>query len=494
MKPEYIDIIVIGAGLSGIGSAYYLQKNCPQKSLVIFEGREALGGTWDLFKYPGIRSDSDMFTYGYTFNPWTDSDSLASGEKLLSYLKDTTEKFKLNEKVRYQHRVKKLDWSSSAGLWSLVVDVADETKHYQCQFVLCCTGYYNYESGYQPAFKGLEEYKGRFVHPQHWPEDLNYQDKKVVVIGSGATAVTLIPNLAKHAEKVTMLQRSPTYIISRPQRDLIQKLLSLVLPQNWVSNIVRKKNVLLGNLFYHYMVKNPEKAKKFIAKQQNKVLGNHIDRKHFTPAYNPWDQRLCLVPDGDLFESLNSRKAEIKTDHIEHFTEKGIQLKSGEHLEADIVVSATGLNLEVLSGVELTVDGELVPLGDKMFYRGVMLEDTPNLGMVFGYTNASWTLKVELVAQYIARVINHMDQHHHPIAVPQDLEQVKRELFLNLNSGYITRVQDKIPKQGAVQPWRLDQNYNIDKKKLRDVSLEDGILQFKPLDSVNIKQPAAKRA
>ncbi|HFB66168.1 MAG TPA: NAD(P)/FAD-dependent oxidoreductase [Aeromonadales bacterium] len=478
MKTEHIDIFIIGAGLSGIGVAYYLQKNCPQKSLAIFEGRDAIGGTWDLFRYPGIRSDSDMFTYGYQFKPWTDRDSLASGDKILNYLTETIEENNLTDKIRLSHRVKKMNWNSDTALWELTVEVNGQIKNFTSNFAICCSGYYDYQQGYQPAYKNQQEFKGEFVHPQNWPESLDYNNKKVVVIGSGATAVTLVPSMAKQAKRVTMLQRSPTYIASIPMQDWFLKLMFFLLPEKWASRIVRKRNIIRGNFYYYYMTKNPEKAKKKIAKEQDKLLSPSIDRKHFKPSYNPWDQRFCLIPDGDLFDALNEGKADIKTDIIDKFVDNGILLKSGETLEADIIVSATGLNVKILSGIDLTLDGEKVSFGDKMFYRGVLLEDIPNLGFVFGYTNASWTLKVELVSQYIARVINFMDENNMSVCVPKDISQVKRELFLNLTSGYIQRAQEQIPKQGAEQPWRLEQNYNKDKAQLKGVEIDDGVLQF----------------
>lgn len=478
MNKEFIDIIIIGAGLSGIGSAYYLQRDCPNKSLAILEGRDAIGGTWDLFKYPGIRSDSDMFTYGYGFKPWTDKDSLASADKILDYLNETIEENGLKQKIRLGHQVKKLDWSSDSAMWELQVEVEGETKIIQSKFVLTCNGYYNYQKGYQPDFKNKESFKGDFIHPQHWPENFDYTNKKLVVIGSGATAVTLIPNLVDKAEHVTMLQRSPTYIFPMPMQDALLKLMHRFLPKKWVSRFARARNLLLSKFYYNFMTRYPERGKKLIRKKLDEVLSPEIDRKHFTPSYNPWDQRLCLVPDGDLFEALNQGKASIKTEQIEEFNADGIRLASGEQLEADVVISATGLQVEIMSGIQLSIDGEPVPLADRMFYRGVLLEGLPNFGFVFGYTNASWTLKVELVSQYVARIINFMDKNHKTVCIPEDNCNVKRELFLNLTSGYIKRAEHQIPKQGATSPWRLDQNYRKDKARLRGVKIDDGVLQF----------------
>jgi len=476
---DYIDTIVIGAGLSGICAAYHLQNDCPQKSYAIFEGRDSIGGTWDLFKYPGIRSDSDMFTYGYNFKPWTDPDSLASADKIMSYLRETIEENNIKNKIRLNHKVKKLSWSSEDSLWSITVEVNGETKYFESQFIFCCSGYYNYEQGYQPEFKNKDQFKGTFIHPQHWPENLDYTNKNIVVIGSGATAVTLVPNLVDKAKHVTLLQRSPTYIMPMAMQDPLLMFFRKFLPDIWVSRFARKRNVWMSSLIHKTMTKYPNWARNFIKKKQDEILLKDIDRKHFTPTYAPWDQRLCLVPDGDLFKVLNEGKASIKTDTIEEFTHTGIKLSSGEHLDADIIVSATGLNIEILSGVELEVDGKMVPYGDKMFYRGVLLEDVPNFGLVFGYTNASWTLKAELVSRYFCRIINYMDEKKKISCTPRDTGDVDRELFLNLTSGYIKRAQTQIPKQGHKQPWRLDQNYKIDKARLQSVDIDDGVLKFR---------------
>jgi len=484
MKKECIDIIIIGAGLSGIGAAYHLQKNCPSKSLAILEGREALGGTWDLFKYPGIRSDSDMFTYGYKFKPWTGKNSLATGETLLNYLNEAAEENGIKQKIRFGHKVNKLSWSSDVALWTLEVEVDGEIRLFESSFVLSCSGYYDYNEGYQPEFNNKQAFEGQFIHPQHWPEDLDYCNKKIIVIGSGATAVTLVPNLAYKAKHVTMLQRSPTYIAPLPMQDRLLSLLRMIMPDVWVSRFARQRNIFMTSLLYNFMTKFPLRARKFLDKKRNQILTADIDKKHFSPSYDPWDQRLCLVPDGDLFQALNNGKASIKTDHIDEFTKTGISLKSGEHLEADIIVSATGLNMKLLENMDISVDGQTLTPADKMFYRGILLEDVPNFGAVFGYTNASWTLKSELVSEYVCRIINHMDYIKRPICVPVNVHNTKQELFLNLSSGYVQRAQQGIPKQGAVQPWRLDQDYKKDKKRLKEVEMEDGILQFNKTVSV----------
>jgi len=478
MKTEYIDTIIIGAGLSGIGAAYHLQKNCPNRSLAILEGRDALGGTWDLFRYPGIRSDSEMFAYSYEFKPWTDRDSLATGEKLLKYLDETATENEIKEKIRFNHKVVKLSWSSVSATWTIEVKVNGVSKFFESNFVLSCGGYYDYEKGYQPEFNNKDSFEGDFIHPQHWPEDLDYTNKKIVIIGSGATAVTLLPNLTKKARHVTMLQRSPTYIVSIPKQDLMLKALYSVLPNTWVGRFARMRNLFLEEFYYKVLTKNPEKGKKLIRKEMDKILSPSIDRKHFTPKYDPWNQRLCTVPDGDLFHALNDGSASVITDKIETFTPKGICLASGEYLEADIVISATGLNLAIMPGIEVEVNNKPISLSDKMFYRGIMLEDVPNFGMVFGYTNSSWTLKSDMVSKYICRVINHMHGTQKSICVPVDTENVEKEPFLNLNSGYVQRAQQNIPKQGMKEPWRLDQGYKKDKKNMRNLKIEDGVLQF----------------
>ncbi|OUR68658.1 hypothetical protein A9Q73_03545, partial [Bermanella sp. 47_1433_sub80_T6] len=424
----------------------------------------------------------------------TDKDSLATGEKLLSYLNETAEENGIKEKIRFNHKVVKLAWSSVSATWTVEVEVDGKTRVLESRFVLSCGGYYDYNEGYEPEFKNKSSFKGDFIHPQHWPQDLDYTNKKIVVIGSGATAVTLVPTLAQKAQHVTMLQRSPTYIASMPMQDGLLSFMRLFLPKVWVSRFARKRNVIMASLIYSYMTRFPNRGRKLLDKKRNEILTADIDKKHFTPSYEPWDQRLCLIPDGDLFEAINHGKADIKTDHIDEITPDGIRLKSGEHLDADIIVSATGLKLKMMEEVNITVDEEVLKPSEKMFYRGILLEDVPNFGTVFGYTNASWTLKSELVSEYVCRIINHMDTIDRPICVPVDECNTQRELFLNLSSGYIQRAQQGIPKQGAVQPWRLDQNYRKDKKRLRGVKIEDGILQFKSPASADAKLSQAPRA
>lgn len=472
MKTE-VDIIVVGAGISGIGLSYYLKQLCPRKSLMVLEGREQLGGTWSLFKYPGVRSDSDMYTYGYQFNPWVEQDSLATGDKICDYLASTASKFGIDKHIHYQHKVTHLNWNSHIKRWEVHVSTPQGDQVIQANYVFSCSGYYSYKEGHAPEFKGSENFKGTIVHPQFWPENLDYKDKKVVVIGSGATAVTLVPSMAKQAAHVTMLQRSPSYILSRPQRDLFTRITQACFSKSMGSKIIRKRNIWLGNFYFKFMTKYPELAKKIITKERSKLLTEDIDATHFSPSYNPWEQRLCLVPDADLFDAINNKRASIVTDQISHLTESGIQTNSGKHIEADIVVTATGLKLQFMSGIDVCIDDVVQNTGKKMFYQGALLEDIPNFGMVFGYTNASWTLKVELVSKYICRLINYIDNKEATHFVPTAPSHIAPEPFLNLSSGYIQRAQDIIPKQGQEAPWRLDQDYNIDKKRLATASLDD---------------------
>lgn len=475
---KVVDIVIVGAGLSGIGLSYYLKKNCPNKSLLILEGRESLGGTWDLFKYPGVRSDSDMYTYGYQFNPWTEKASLATGDRICNYLSDTAKKFSITEHIRYQHKVTHLNWNSQIKKWEISVSTPEGDRSIEASFVFSCSGYYDYEQAHSPQFEGQENFNGKLIHPQFWPQELDYKNKNVVVIGSGATAVTLVPNLAEKAKHVVMLQRSPTYILSRPQRDLTTKIFQTLLPEKLASSLIRKRNIWLGNFYFKYMTKHPMKAKKIINKERQKLLFKNIDAMHFSPTYNPWEQRLCLVPDADLFTALNNEKASIVTDEIDCITDMGIKTKSEKHIDADIIVTATGLKLQFMSGVDLCIDGEVRDTGTKMFYQGALLQDIPNFGMVFGYTNASWTLKVELVSQYICRLINYLDNNDASYFIPTPTSDIQPEPFLNLSSGYIERAQDIIPKQGHIAPWRLDQDYNIDRVRLAKAQFSDGQLKI----------------
>ncbi len=478
MNCEYQDVIIIGAGLSGIGAACHISKACPQKSVAILEGRASMGGTWDLFRYPGIRSDSDMFTLGYNFKPWDDPQSIADGGSILKYIKETAKEFNLEDKIRYQHKVMSIEWCSKSATWTLHLEVAGEQSKMKCNFLLGCTGYYNYEHGYTPNFKGKDDFQGDFIHPQKWPENLEYTDKKVVVIGSGATAVTLVPEMAKKAKSVTMLQRSPTYVGTVPKEERLAITLRKYLPEKWVYRITRGRNVLRTMLIYKYCKAFPNHARKTITGMAQKQLGKDFDMVHFTPKYNPWDERLCAVPNGDLFKSIRHGKAHVVTDTIDSFTKDGIKLNSDKVLDADIIVSATGLDIKVLGGIDIKVDGKPFKFSDSKVYRGVLIENLPNIGMVFGYTNASWTLKSDLISEFVARIINRMDKTGTQICTAVDKNDTSTIPFMDLQSGYIDRAQDQMPKQGANLPWRLYQNYFKDLVSLRMGRINDGVLQF----------------
>jgi cation diffusion facilitator CzcD-associated flavoprotein CzcO len=475
-------VLIVGAGLSGIGAGYHLQANCPERSYAILEARDCSGGTWDLFRYPGIRSDSDMYTLGYCFRPWEDAKAIADGPTILSYVRSTASENGIDEKIRFHHRVMRAEWSSGDAAWTVTAERSDtqETVQMSCSFLLMCTGYYRYDEGYTPELPGSERFQGRIVHPQHWPEDIDYEGKRAIVIGSGATAVTLVPAMARSAEHVTMLQRSPSYVISLPAEDPIANFLRRVLPSKWAYSIVRWKNVLLTLLSFQLSRRRPTLVKALLRKGQEKRLpaGFDIDT-HFKPKYGPWDQRLCLVPDGDLFEAISEGRASIVTDQIETFTEKGLRLASGAELEADLIVTATGLNMLAFGGMEIAVDGEDVELSQTMTYRGMMLSGVPNLALAFGYTNASWTLKCDLTCQYICRLLNHMAEHGYRQCTPRNRDPSVTEVpFIDLTSGYVKRSIEKFPKQGSRPPWRLYQNYALDVFSLRFGSIEDEAMEF----------------
>ncbi len=480
--PEQLDVLIIGAGLSGIGAAVHLQREHPGKSYAILEAREASGGTWDLFRYPGIRSDSDMFTLGYSFKPWTDGKAIADGRSIRDYIRETAEENGIEEQIRYGHRALRADWDSAEARWSVEVQVAgtDETVSVQCRFLHWCSGYYRYDEGYTPSLPGIERFGGQVVHPQHWPEELDYRDKRVVVIGSGATAVTLVPAMAPDAAHITMLQRSPTYIVALPERDAVADLLRHRLPESAAYAVVRWKNVLRTLLSYQLSRKRPQLMKKLLRRwvEQQVPEGFEIDT-HFNPRYDPWDQRLCLVPDGDLFAALRHGRASIVTDAIKTFTETGVLLESGEELPADLVITATGLNMQLLGGAEITVDGEAVNAPQAVAYKGMMLSGVPNMAMALGYTNASWTLKCDLVSEYVCRLLHHMDAHGYdrclPLAPPPSEPRVP---IIDLQSGYVQRSIDELPKQGTRFPWRLHQNYFKDIRMFRRSPLEDEGIRF----------------
>jgi monooxygenase len=483
---EHFDVIVVGAGLSGIGAAYHLQRNCPGKRYAILEGRDAIGGTWDLFRYPGIRSDSDMYTLGYSFKPWGEAKAIADGPSIRKYVRETASENGIDSKIRFRHMVKRANWSSADARWTIEAEVgeaevgeAKEIVRYTCNFLFMCSGYYAYSGGYDPDFVGRADFQGTVVHPQKWPEDLDYANKNVVVIGSGATAVTLVPEMAKEAAHVTMLQRSPTYVVSRPAEDAGANWLRARLPAKLAYALVRWRNVLFGMYFFNMARKKPARVKKYLIDMVQKELGPDYDvNTHFTPRYNPWDQRLCLVPDSDLFQSLKSGKASVVTDQIEHFTPGGIKLASGQELPADIIVTATGLKLELLGGLQVSVDGEAKNLSKSMSYKGMMYSDVPNLASCFGYTNASWTLKCDLTCEYVCRLINYMDARGLSAATPKRDASVEEAPWLDFSSGYVQRAAEVLPRQGTKKPWKLYQNYALDLVTLRFGKVDDGTLAF----------------
>ncbi len=481
MSAEHLDVLIIGAGLSGIGAAYHLMKHCPGKRFAILEGRAALGGTWDLFRYPGIRSDSDMFTLGYNFKPWTNPLAIADGPSIRSYIEETAQENGIQEHIRFQHKVLKADWCSERATWTLQVQRGEEAEPIKlsCQHLLMCTGYYRYEAGYTPEFKGREQFQGEFIHPQLWPENFDYSGKNVVVIGSGATAVTLVPAMTDKARHVTMLQRSPTYVISLPQGDPISALLRRFLPETWVYRLARTRNVAVQLGFYKLSKAFPGLVRKALLGMARRQLGKDFDMRHFSPRYKPWDERVCAVPNGDLFKVLRQGKASVVTEHIDGFTAKGIRLKSGQVLPADVIISATGLELQLFGGMQVAVDGVPFDAARSMGYRGIMLRDLPNAAVVLGYTNASWTLKADLSSEYFCRLIQHMDAIGMRQCTPRDARrEVKDAPFLDLASGYIQRAADKIPSQGDRAPWKLYQNYLLDLALLRYGKIEDGYLAF----------------
>ena len=477
---EYYDLIVVGAGISGIGAGVHLQRDCPDHSYLILEAREHIGGTWDLFRYPGIRSDSDMYTLGYNFKPWTKARSIADGASILEYLDETAKEYGIYERIRFGHRVEAASWDSATARWTLTVTHGAGQKAYRCSFLYMCSGYYDYEEGYTPVFPGRERFEGVIVHPQHWPQDLDYRGKRVVVIGSGATAVTLVPSMARDAGHVTMLQRSPTYVVSRPAEDRLANRLRRWLPSGLAYGIIRWRNILLQQLLFNRARKHPAKVRKWLLDMVRKHLGPGYDvETHFTPRYNPWEQRLCLVPDDDLFDAINSGKASVVTDRIESFTAHGIRLASGGELEADIIITATGLKLLFLAGMDITVDGKRVDFAKTFGYKGAMFSGVPNLASAFGYTNASWTLKADLTSEYVCRLLRYMRQNGVDIATPTPSDPaMKAEQWIDFSSGYFQRSLHIFPKQGAKLPWKLHQNYAKDIRLFRYAPVDDGEMVF----------------
>jgi cation diffusion facilitator CzcD-associated flavoprotein CzcO len=498
MTVEHFDVVVVGAGLSGVGAGYHLQTLCPTKTYVILEGRENIGGTWDLFRYPGIRSDSDMYTLGYSFRPWTEAKAIADGPAILKYVRETARDFGVDRHIRFRHTVKRASWSSADARWTVEVEVGpDKTPaRFTCGFLFACSGYYDYAEGHRPTWAGEDAFAGRIVHPQFWPEDLDYTGKKVVVIGSGATAVTLVPEMAKTAAHVTMLQRSPTYMASRPAEDALANKLRERLPAKLAYDLIRWRNVLFGMWFFNLSRKKPEQVKeRLIQMVRDQLPADYDVGTHFTPTYNPWDQRLCLVPDNDMFEAIKAGSASVVTDHIERFTPDGILLKSGRMLEAEVVVTATGLKLSLLGGVQVDVDGRPVEFSQTFSYKGMMYSGVPNLASSFGYTNASWTLKCDLTCEYVCRLINHMDRRGFAACTPELTETVEEQPWLDFSSGYVQRSIHLFPKQGTKAPWKLHQNYALDLLTLRYGKVDDSAMRFtrKPPAADRASQPAAVR-
>jgi cyclohexanone monooxygenase len=475
-----LDVLIVGAGLSGIGAARHLQMHCPNEKWKIFESREAIGGTWDLFRYPGIRSDSDMYTLGYAFKPWLDHKAIADGCTIRQYIQETAQENGITQHIQHGRQVTKALWSSEESHWTITASVkgSDEVVEVKARFLYLCCGYYSYKKAHQPEFPGQSNFKGQWVHPQFWPDQLNYEQKKVVVIGSGATAVTLVPEMAKLASHVTMLQRTPTYVISRPGSDGISLWLQKFLPEQLAYQITRFKNVSLGMLSYQFARKQPQFVKNYLVKLAAKQLRSDEKAQHFSPNYKPWDQRLCLVPDGDLFKQIRKGNASVVTDTIQSFTEKGIQLSSGKTLEADIVVSATGLSLNILGDIHIEVDGQVFNASQAMAYRGMWLSELPNAIMTFGYTNASWTLKADLTATYTCRLLNYMRKHGYQKAVPVRDPKMQEQDYLSFTSGYVQRAKNILPKQGQRAPWQVNQNYFKDIMLIRYGRLNDGVMHF----------------
>jgi len=487
---EHLDVLIVGAGLSGIGAGHYVQTECPWASYAIFEARDAIGGTWDLFRYPGIRSDSDMFTLGYAFRPWKGEKSIADGESILEYIKETARVEGIDEHIRFSHRIVRADWSTADARWNVTAERTDtgETVELTCRFLFSCSGYYRYDHGYLPDFAGMDRFEGTIVHPQAWPDDLAYAAKRVVVVGSGATAVTLVPSMAETAAHVTMLQRSPTYIASLPEKDPIANLLRRLLPTSLSGPLVRWFKAITTQAFYELSQRRPELVKRMLRRMLTRQLpkGYDIDT-HFTPRYNPWDQRFCVVPNGDLFKAIKAGTVEVVTDQIETFTETGLLLESGAELPADVVVTATGLELLFIGGIEASVDGEVVDLPSKLTYKGMMLEGVPNLALAVGYTNASWTLKCDLTCQYVCRLLNHMRATGMRQCMPLNNDpSITAKPLLSLSSGYIQRSADRFPKQGSKFPWQVHQSYLRDYRALRISGVEDEAMVY----SNPVEEPA----
>jgi monooxygenase len=477
---EHVDVLIIGAGLSGIGAAAHLTRELPGTSYVVLEARAASGGTWDLFRYPGIRSDSDMYTMGYRFKPWLDQESLAPGQRILDYVRETAAEYDVERHIRYDHRVTRASWSNDDARWTVEAEHDGEPVTFTAGFVWSCRGYYDYEHGHEPEFAGAADFAGPIVHPQHWPDELEWAGKRVVVIGSGATAVTLVPTLARDAAHVTMLQRSPSYVMSLARRDPIALRIRRWLPAGAAHRLVRWKNIATTAAFYRLSRARPALVRRLIRKQNLAQLpeGYDVDT-HFAPAYDPWDQRVCFVPDGDLFKAVRRGTAEVVTSTIERFDETGVVLTGGRHLDADLIITATGLRLSPFGGITLVVDGTTVDPAEEMTYRALMLTGVPNFVFTVGYTNASWTLKVDLVAEFCCRLLAHLSEHGYRSVVPVRDPSVPALAFMDFTSGYVLRALDQLPRQGDREPWRLRQSYLHDRRTIRNASLDDGVLAFR---------------
>jgi monooxygenase len=482
MSSEHVDVLIVGAGISGVGAGCRLQERCPDKTFAILEARGAIGGTWDLFRFPGIRSDSDMFTLCYPFRPWSGAQAIVDGSSILDYVRQTAREHGIDRKIRFHHRVVAAAWSSDDARWTVEVERSDtgETVQLTCGFLFTCTGYYRYDEGYTPEFDGIERFGGEIVHPQFWSEDIDYTGKRVVVIGSGATAVTLIPALAERADHVTMLQRSPSYIISLPAVDPIAGLLGRVLPQRLAYPVVRWKNVRLALAIYGFSRRRPAAMRRLIRKLLERRLPPDFDiDTHFTPSYEPWDQRMCIVPDGDLFDAIAAGRVSVVTDRIQAFTRTGLALASGSELDADLIVTATGLQMVPLGGVRLSVDGSDVALDEALAYRGMQISGIPNMAFAFGYTNQSWTLGADLTCEQVCRLLTHMDRHGYTACTPRNRDPaITGEPFADLTSGYIRRAIDQFPKQGSRDPWRREPNYARNRREIRRAPIDDPALEF----------------
>ncbi len=483
MACEHFDVVIVGAGLSGIGAGYHLQTRCPDRSYVILENRQAIGGTWDIFRYPGIRSDSDMYTLGYAFKPWAGDKTIADGASILDYVRGTAAEHGIDRKVRFGHRVTRADWSTAEARWTVEAEHEGETLRFTCAFLFLCGGYYSYGGGHQPDLPGRERFQGRVIHPQAWDEGYDYSGQQVVVIGSGATAVTLVPEMAKAAAHVTMLQRSPTYMVARPSKDRLANALRRVLPAMAAYQFIRWRNVLLVATFFRLAKRQPGRVRRGLIRRVRRALGRDYDvATHFTPRYDPWDQRLCLVPDGDLFKAVRSGRASVVTDQVVAFTGTGVRLASGRELPADLVVTATGLELVVWNGIEVWVDGRKVEAGRTLAYKAMMFEGVPNMALAFGYTNASWTLKADLTCAFVCRILNHMAATGLRQATPVNTDPtVEPRPWVNFTSGYVVRALERLPKQGSKPPWRMHQSYVRDVMSMRFDKLEDGVLRFSNL-------------